>query len=32
MLSAFVPSETSLKKVAPADLVALPETQSGLIW
>ncbi len=29
MLSVFVPSETSLKKVAPADLVALPE---NAVW
>src|SRR5216684_170218 len=29
MLSAFVPSEPSLKKVAPADLVALPE---NAVW
>jgi len=29
MLSAFVPSEISLKKVAPADLVALPE---NAVW
>ena len=29
MLSVFVPSETSLKKLAPADLVALPE---NAVW
>ncbi|HYS91042.1 MAG TPA: magnesium transporter, partial [Bradyrhizobium sp.] len=29
MLSVFVPSETSLQKLAPADLVALPE---NAVW